>query len=226
MIAALQGYSFAKLGSTYPSGGGMLTYLARGFGEGHITGIVSWLFYTTGAIVVAMIATSFGGYASAVVAGGDPTWATVLAVALVVVMTALNIVGSTAVARVQSLIVNVVLAILSLFAIVTIANWNPSLLDPAGYPGVQEIISSVALTFFAFLGFGVITFTAKDLPDPVATAAACHVPRARDRDDRLRRRVARRLRHAHRRPGRRVRHDRAGGGREAHARARPDTCSW
>ena len=166
-IAALQGYSFAKLGSTYPSGGGMLTYLAKGFGEGHVTGIVSWLFYMTGAIVAAMVATSFGGYASAVVTDDDPVWAVVFAVLLVVVMTVLNIVGSTAVARVQSLIVKVVLAILSLFAIVTIANWNPALLDPAGYPGVSEIISSVALTFFAFLGFGVITFTAKDLPNPV-----------------------------------------------------------
>lgn len=165
-IATLQGYSFAKLGSTFPSGGGMLTYLAKGFGEGHITGIVSWLFYMTGAIVAAMVATSFGGYASSVVANNDPFWATVLAVALVLIMTTLNIVGATAVARVQAVIVYIVLAILTLFAIVTIANWNPALLDPAGYPGVREIIASVALTFFAFLGFGVITFTAKDLPNP------------------------------------------------------------
>ena len=165
-IAGLQGYSFAKLGATYPSGGGMLAYLARGFGEGHVTGIVSWLFYVTGAIVGAMVASSFGGYASAVLTGRDPGWAKVFAVALIVVMTFLNAVGSTAVAKVQSLIVKVVLAILSVFAIVTIVNWNPALLDPAGYPGVREIIASVALTFFAFLGFGVITFTAKDLPDP------------------------------------------------------------
>jgi amino acid transporter len=166
LIAGLQGYSFAKLGSTYPSSGGMLTYLAKGFGEGHITGVVSWLFYMTGAIVAAMVATSFGGYASSVVAAGNAVWATVFAVLLVLVMTTLNIVGSTAVARVQSVIVKVVLAILSLFAIVTIADFNPTLLDPAGYPGVREIISSVALTFFAFLGFGVVTFTAKDLPQP------------------------------------------------------------
>ena len=166
-IAGLQGYSFAKLGSTYPSAGGMLSYLAKGFGEGHVTGIVSWLFYMTGAIVAAMVATSFGGYASAVATGDDPVWAIVFAVLLVVVMTVLNIVGSNAVARVQSLIVKVVLAILTLFAIVTIVNWNPALLNPAEYPGVREIISSVALTFFAFLGFGVITFTAKDLPNPV-----------------------------------------------------------
>nr|BFF11826.1 APC family permease [Microbacterium flavescens] len=172
-IAGLQGYSFAKLGSAYPSSGGMLTYLAKGFGEGHVTGIVSWLFYMTGAIVAAMVATSFGGYASAVATDDDPVWAVVFAVLLVVVMTTLNVVGSSAVARVQAVIVNVVLAILTLFAIVTIANWNPSLLSPAGYPGVREIISSVALTFFAFLGFGVITFTAKDLPRP-----ARQLPRA------------------------------------------------
>src|SRR4051794_13727219 len=32
--------------------------------------------------------------------------------------------------------------------------------------GFADIVSSVALTFFAFLGFGVITFTAKDLANP------------------------------------------------------------
>ena len=172
-IAALQGYSFAKLGAKYPSGGGILTYLSRGLGEGHLTGIGSWLFFTAGSIVVAMIASAFGGYASAVVADEDPVWAKVLAIALILVMTALNAVGSSAVARVQSVIVVVVLAILVVFAVVTIANWTPALLSPAGYPGIQEIIASVALTFFAFLGFGVITFTAKDLPDP-----ARQLPRA------------------------------------------------
>ena len=113
-----------------------------------------------------MVASSFGGYASAVLTDNDTTWAKVFAVALVIVMTGLNIVGSSAVAKVQSLIVKVVLAILTLFAVITIANWDPALLDPSGYPGVRELVSSVALTFFAFLGFGVITFTAKDLRDP------------------------------------------------------------
>jgi amino acid transporter len=34
------------------------------------------------------------------------------------------------------------------------------------YPPLRDIVSSVALTFFAFLGFGIITFTAKDLARP------------------------------------------------------------
>ncbi len=165
-IAALQGYSFAKLGSKYPSEGGMLEYLAQGFGRGHVTGTTSWLLFGTNAVVTAMVASSFGSYASAVVADKSAAWTKVFACLVVLAMTALNVAGSTAVARVQSVIVKIVVSILAVFAVVTIVNMNPSLLAPSGYPGVREIVSSIALTFFAFLGFGVITFTAKDLPDP------------------------------------------------------------
>ena len=42
-IAALQGYSFAKLGARYPSAGGLLEYVNRGFGDGHVATIVAWL---------------------------------------------------------------------------------------------------------------------------------------------------------------------------------------
>ena len=64
------------------------------------------------------------------------------------------------------MIVVVVIGLLSLFAVATLLNINPQLLAPAGYPPVRDIVSSVALTFFAFLGFGIVTFTAKDLKDP------------------------------------------------------------
>ena len=64
------------------------------------------------------------------------------------------------------MIVIVVLGILVVFAVVTLVNMNPSLLAPSGYPPFRDIVSSVALTFFAFLGFGIITFTAKDLDRP------------------------------------------------------------
>ena len=70
-------------------------------------------------------------------------------------------------ARVSSIVVFIVVGILAVFAVVTIANANPALLAPSTYPGVRDIVSAVALTFFAFLGFGVVTFTARDLADPV-----------------------------------------------------------
>jgi amino acid transporter len=165
-VAGLQGYSFAKFGARYPSAGGLLEYVARGFGDGHVTGVVAWLVLAANAIVTGMVAVSFGSYASAAVADGSETWLKVFAVLVVVAMTILNIVGSRAVARVQTLIVVVVVGILTVFAVTTLSNINFDLLAFSGYPSVADIVGSVALTFFAFLGFGVITFTAKDLADP------------------------------------------------------------
>jgi amino acid transporter len=93
-------------------------------------------------------------------------WAKVFAALIVLIMVAVNIMGSTLVARAQSVIVFIVIGILAVFAVVTIANMDSSLLAPSGYPPLREIFSSVALTFFAFLGFGIVTFTAKDLREP------------------------------------------------------------
>src|SRR6516164_659174 len=166
LVAGLQGYSFGKFGARYPSAGGLLEYVVRGFGDGHIAGIVAWLLLLANAIVTGMVAVSFGSYASGAVADGSEAWLKFFAVVLVLAMTGLNLIGSQAVARVQTVVVYVVIGILSLFAITTIANLDPHLLAFSNYPPLKDIVSSVALTFFAFLGFGVVTFTAKDLPDP------------------------------------------------------------
>ena len=98
-------------------------------------------------------------------------WLKVFAVLIILVMTMLNVLGSRAVASAQTVVVVVVIGSLSIFAVATLANLHPHLLAPSGYPSVKDIISSVALTFFAFLGFGVITFTAHDLP---IRAVSCH----------------------------------------------------
>jgi amino acid transporter len=167
VIAGLQGYSFAKLGARYPSAGGLLEYVAKGFGDGHVTGVTAWLTYWANAIVTAMVAVSFGSYASSMLTGEESAvWIKVFAALIILVMTGVNIVGSQLVANAQTVIVYVVLGILTLFAVVTLVNMQPHLLAPSGYPPFRDIVSSVALTFFAFLGFGIITFTAKDLANP------------------------------------------------------------
>jgi amino acid transporter len=165
-VAALQGYSFAKLGARYPSAGGLLEYVAKATGNGHFTGVTAWLTYLANGIVTAMVAVSFGSYATSTFAGENTTWIKVFATLIILVMTGVNIVGSRLVANAQTVIVYIVLGILSVFAVVTLVNMTPSLLAPSKYPPFQDIISSVALTFFAFLGFGIITFTAKDLAKP------------------------------------------------------------
>ena len=165
-----------------------------------------------------MVAVSFGSYASALFAHGNPTWAKIFAALILVVMTGVNIVGSQLVAKAQTVIVYVVLGILVLFAIVTLATLKPALLAPSGYPPLRDIIASVALTFFAFLGFGIITFTAKDLREPSRQLPRAMTLALVHRHRHLRRHRTRRVRHPARPGGDRLRRDRARGGRPAHPR--------
>ena len=79
---------------------------------------------------------------------------------------AINIAGAKFIDRIQSVIVIVLLAVFAVFIVVTLAQVDTSLLAPSTYPPRADIVSSVALTFFAYLGFTVITFTGGDLPNP------------------------------------------------------------
>lgn len=174
-VATLQGYAVAKLGARYPSSGGIVTFLIQGFGKGHVTAITSWLLYFAALIVTGMVSVSFGNYASALFFGesSSPGWSKVLATAVVLAVAAINIAGARFIDRVQSAIVVVLLAVFAIFIVVTLAQINPQLLAPSTYPPTVDVISSVALTFFAYLGFAVISFTGGDLPDP-----ARNLPRA------------------------------------------------
>jgi amino acid transporter len=166
-ICLFQGYSFAKLGARYPSRGGTIEYILQGFGKGHITGSTAWLLMLTLIIVAAMVAVSFGSYGSSLFFGEDanPIIAKILAAAVIVVITLVNTAGSSAVARLSSLVV-VTLAVLLVFSVAGLSQADPALLDPATYPAFRKVLASVALTFFAFLGFGVIAFSADDIKDP------------------------------------------------------------
>jgi amino acid transporter len=167
-IATLLGYMVVKLGTRYPSRGGFVAYLVEAFGNGRLVGITSWLLYFVLLIVTSMVAVSFGAYGSSLFFGDDANriWDNVLASLIVVAMAVLNLLGPKIVAKAQSLIVWVLLAVFAFFAVVTLADIDPSLLSPSDWPSWSKIVASVALTFFAYLGFSVITFTAGDLDDP------------------------------------------------------------
>jgi amino acid transporter len=169
VVSALLGYTIVKLGVRYPSSGGIIAYLIEGFGNGRLVGIASWLGYFAAIVIVcSMVAVSFGSYATSLFVGEDAAagWNNVFTSAIVLAMVAVNLVGSRIVDRAQSLIVVVLLAVFAVFIAVTLADIDFDLLAFGGYPPISDIVASVALTFFAYLGFSVITFAAGDLRDP------------------------------------------------------------
>ena len=169
LVTMLLAYNVVKLGIRYPSQGGLIEYLRQGFGNGRLLGIAAWLGYAAAFVVVAgMLAVSFGAYAVTLFIGDDAWsgWDNVFASLVIVVMTLVNMIGATFVARAASVMVVVLLCVFAVFIVVTISDVNWNLLAFSGYPSFSKIIASIALTFFAFLGFGVMTFTVASLRDP------------------------------------------------------------
>jgi amino acid transporter len=169
IVAGLLGYTVVKLGVRYPSSGGLIAYLVEGFGNGRLVGIASWLGYMSAIVIVgAMVAVSFGSYATSLFVGPDAGawWDNAFTSAVIAGTLCINLIGSRIVDKAQSLIVVVELCVFAVFIGVTLPDADWGLLAFSGYPPLSDIVASVALTFFAFMGFSVITFSAGDLADP------------------------------------------------------------
>jgi amino acid transporter len=168
-VSILLAYNIVKLGIRYPSSGGLIEYLLRGFGNGRLLGIAAWLGYFAAFIIVtSMVAVSFGAYATSLFLGSGAWsgWDNVFTSLLIVAMAFINTTGARFVSRVASVLVVVLLSVFAVFIVVTLKDINLHLLAFSGYPPFSDIVASVALTFFAFLGFGVMTFAVGDLRDP------------------------------------------------------------
>ena len=170
IIALLSGYSLAKLATAYPSRGGIVEYLVQCYGEGVFSGSVSVLFYLSAMVAIAMVAKTFGTYAAMMSVGiNSPVWVNSFAVGVLVLFMFINLAGSSLIAKSENIIVMIKLSIIILFTIVVFFYIDPNLLSLKDAPPVMNVFSSVALTFFAFEGFRVITNTAEDMENPAKT---------------------------------------------------------
>ncbi len=169
LVSLALGYAMAKFGAAVPSSGGTIGYLTIGFGPGRLVGTAAWMGYLASIVVVgAMVASTFGSYLAEVLAGPDygVGLGRALASALVLAAAVLCVFGPKIVDRSQTAIVIGLLAVFAFFVMAIIPTIDLSLLAPSGYPDLRSIVSGAAVTFFAYLGFGVITFAGGDMRHP------------------------------------------------------------
>ncbi len=169
IIALLSGYSLAKLASTYPSRGGIVEYLVQCYGEGIFSGSISLLFYLSAMVAIAMVAKTFGTYASMMMGSYSIFWANIYSIGILLFFALINLAGSSLIAKSENIIVIIKLSIIIIFTIVVFFYVKPELLSIKDAPPVINIFSSIALTFFAYEGFRVITNTAEDMENPSET---------------------------------------------------------
>lgn len=168
IIALLTGHSFVQLGIRYPSRGGVVEYLVRAYGLGIFSGGISILFYIAQLIGMAMISLAFGKFVAAFLGIGEDRllWERALGSALILGLTALQLVGSSFVSYAQRGIVLGNLALLAVFTLVLSTHTEGARLAVETWPEAAPVLGSLALTFFAFTGFAVISNATERMDDP------------------------------------------------------------
>jgi amino acid transporter len=167
VVALLCAYSYAKLGSTYPSAGGPVEFLIQGLGNNILSGgfnILMWIAYI---FALALYAKAFGSYAMTFLPPAmSNTWINIFATSIIIVFTLVNYIGAKAVGRSELTIVIIKVVILVVFATFGLFNARPSLLRPSQGTSITNILFCAGIVFLAYEGFGLITNAGEDMHDP------------------------------------------------------------
>jgi amino acid transporter len=170
VIALLSGYSLGKLGARYPSAGGIVEYLTQAYGVGYFTGTMSIMLYFAAIVSLSLIAKAFGNYAVTFLpVEASHLWHHFFSIGIVLLFVIINLRGAKDVAIWERVTVAIKFSVLSGLSIAGIAYLDPVLLSPNNYPPSSDIFFSLAITFFAYEGFRVITNTAEDMSNPSKT---------------------------------------------------------
>lgn len=170
LIALLCTYSYAKLGSRYPSAGGAVEFLVRGFGDGLLSGSFNLLLWVGYIFALALYARAFGGYAMTFLASGiSDVWLNVLITSVILLFTFINFMGARAVGKSELFIVGVKVGILCLFIVVGLYFIDLSTLSFSEFPGSHNILFAAGIVFVGYEGFGLITNAADEMERPEKT---------------------------------------------------------
>jgi amino acid transporter len=173
-VAALSGYSYAKLAARYPQSGGISEYFDEAFGAGRVAGTLTLIYLITLAVTVAMVAKAFGAYAAPLLLNtSDPIWVGVFGSVILVLLTLLNLAGRRMVGSTELLLVAIKLVILTGLMLVGLVGTQAHPLNEQYHPSLFGILASVGLTFFAHAGYGMMANAASSVAHPERT-----IPRA------------------------------------------------
>jgi amino acid transporter len=167
VVALFCAYSYVKLGAKFPSAGGPVEFLVRGFGSGTVSGgfnVLLWIGYI---FALALYARAFASYAVTFFPSLNTSILLyVFLNGVVLVFVLINIIGTKAVGKSEILIVGVKLAILVMFMVVGSFFIKPGLLTVTKWPNSTNILFAAGILFLGYEGFGLITNTAADMNEP------------------------------------------------------------
>ena len=165
--------SFTALGSRFPDGGGVTTYVRRAFGDRASTA-VGWAFYLT-IPVGAPVAAGFAAHYVADALGRGRGTALVVTALILVAVTLVNWFGIEASARTQLVIAGVLALVLVVVIVLSLPHARADNLTPFAPQGVGGIGKAVAMLVWAFVGWEIMASLSGRYHSPgrdIARAAA------------------------------------------------------
>ena len=174
LIALLTSYSYAKLTVAYPSEGGTVEFINQAFGGGTLTGALNVLLWISYIIMLSLYAYAFGSYSASFFSGAiQPIMKHLMISGIIILLTVLNVLGSTLVGEAEEWIVGLKLGILILFIAVGFCGVNTTNLDPGQWTPLPHLLAGGMIIFLAYEGFELIANSASDVKN-----AAKIIPRA------------------------------------------------
>ena len=168
VIAGLTTATYARLSTRYGGGGGTVDIIDRILGVGLVTGTLNIVLWAGYIATMALYASAFANYGTALVTGGSPgpvVFRLLVAVGIAVPWL-INLTNASLVARAESTVVLVKLAILLVVIVAGVPSTSASSLGTSTWPGVTGMLAAAMLIFVAYEGFELIANAADDVVDP------------------------------------------------------------
>ncbi len=175
MVSLFVAYSYAHLGARIISDAGPMEFILKGIGDNLLTGALSFLFWFSYVVSIALFAKGFAGYFLPLFhLPADALRMGLCEFGVILVFTVLGALGSSAVGRAELAIVLIKLSILGLFIVLGIWSIQPQRITPDfDAHGVRDILNATAIFFLSYMGFGLVTNASENMIDPQR-----NVPRA------------------------------------------------
>ena len=166
IAASFSVYSYAKLGSTFPSSGGAATFTVMCFGPGIISGGLNIFQYIAYLIAAALYAAGFSEYASTMISGSlSPMGVKAVGAAIVIFCAGINLLGTKIVGRAETLAIGFVTIALLLFSVDGIHTANISQFSMSSW-SVNGIAIATGILYINYQGFGVVTNSSNAMQNP------------------------------------------------------------
>lgn len=172
VVAALTAVSYARLSVRFQSAGGTVTFIDRVFGVDDLTGSLNIVLWAGYIVTTALYASAFGNYAATLFPGGtdpNPIFLRLLIVVGVLVPWGINLANAGLVARSESVIVGIKIAILLVVIAVGVPSISSDRVAPSTWPSATAILGAGMLIFVAYEGFELIANASADAKDPKRT---------------------------------------------------------